>query len=65
MIESVSLVRRKFLRSGALGAVLVAGGCSDEGGTKAVTTPPVENGNRNRLKSLAEKAAEKTAKKKK
>jgi hypothetical protein len=54
--ESVaSIDRRRFLRLGALGGVLFAGGCGG-GGDEAtpVTTPPTPTGNRALLKKNAE-----------
>ena len=64
MIESFSLDRRKFLRLGAVGAVLVAGGCGGDDRPQAVTTPPVEGGARKRLDSITERAEKSKIKKK-
>jgi len=54
----LSIDRRKFLRLGALGGALVAGGCGggDGDGVKTVTTPPVKGGNRAFLDNLKTKA---------
>lgn len=59
-----SIDRRQFLRLGALGGVLVAGGCGGGGDeAKPVTTPPAPTGNRALLKKNAD--ARDTATKKK
>jgi hypothetical protein len=52
MIRNAFLDRRKFLKWGALGGVVVAAGCSGgDGNPTEVTTPPVAGkGNRMMLK---------------
>jgi hypothetical protein len=64
MIESCSIDRRKFLGVGALAAMVVTGGCGDDGSPQQATTPPAAGGNRNRLKTLEQKAEQASAKKK-
>jgi hypothetical protein len=57
MMRSAFIDRRKFLQWGALGGVLVAAGCTGGDGTpQAVTTPPVDGGNRKLLKKIADTA---------
>jgi hypothetical protein len=61
-----SLNRRGFLGLGALTSVLGALGCDGGGTPEQVTTPPVENSARSRLKlieSKTEAAASKKGKK--
>jgi hypothetical protein len=65
MIERSALERRQFLRVGALGVVLAAGGCGSDGNPEQVTTPPVTGGNRNRMKAILEKAEQNAQTKKK
>ncbi len=50
------MVRRSFLRLGALGSLLGVLGC-DGGGENVVEKPAVEKGNRAKLDRLSEKAA--------
>ena len=64
MMRNAFIDRRKFLQWGALGGVLVAAGCTGGDGTpQAVTTPPVEGGNRKNLDKIKEKADSKLKKK--
>jgi hypothetical protein len=53
----LSIDRRKFLRLGALGGAVVAGGCGGGDGVQTVTTPPVKGGNRAFLDDMKTKAA--------
>jgi len=58
-----SIDRRQFLRLGALGGVLVAGGCGGDE-TQTVTTPSVKGGNRQKLDALQGKVNAAATKKK-
>ena len=56
--------RRRFLRWGALGGMLLVAGCSQSSGTpQEVTTPAVEGGNRKILKKTMDTAPAKGEKK--
>jgi hypothetical protein len=63
MIGNAFIDRRKFLQLGALGGVLVAAGCGGDDSPQAVTTPPVEGGNRKFLEKIKETADSKIKKK--
>ncbi len=54
--EFSCMVRRSFLRLGALGSLLGVLGC-DGGGETTVTTPATPKGNRSKLDALKEKTA--------
>lgn len=61
-----SIDRRKFLGLGALGSVIVAGGCGQGAdGVQTDTNPPAVGGNRKKLEALQKKGEALQAKNKK